>query len=48
MAEAETIDLRNVTRIQQKVWSAGDFGRIGSTVVLVAEQLFEAADLRPG
>jgi SAM-dependent methyltransferase len=48
MGEAETVDLGAVTQIQQKVWSEGDFGRIGSTIVLVAEQLCEAADLRPG
>jgi ubiquinone/menaquinone biosynthesis C-methylase UbiE len=45
---AETVDLRAVTQVQQKVWSEGDFGRIGSMIVLVAEQLCEAADLRAG
>jgi ubiquinone/menaquinone biosynthesis C-methylase UbiE len=48
MGEAETVDLRAVTQIQQKVWSEGDFGRIGSMIVLVAERLCEAADLRAG
>jgi ubiquinone/menaquinone biosynthesis C-methylase UbiE len=48
MGEAETVDLRAVTQNQQKVWSEGDFGRIGSMIVLVAEQLCEAADLRAG
>jgi ubiquinone/menaquinone biosynthesis C-methylase UbiE len=48
MADAETVDLRAVTENQQKVWSEGDFGRIGSLIALVAEQLCESADLRPG
>jgi ubiquinone/menaquinone biosynthesis C-methylase UbiE len=48
MADAETIDLRAVTQIQQKVWSEGDFGRIGSLIVIVAEQLCEAAGVRAG
>jgi ubiquinone/menaquinone biosynthesis C-methylase UbiE len=48
MGEAETIDLRDVTRMQQAVWAEGDFARIGSTIVLVAEQLCEAVDLRAG
>jgi SAM-dependent methyltransferase len=43
-----TIDLRAVTQIQQKVWSEGDFARIGSTIVLVAEQLCESAGVRAG
>lgn len=48
MEEAERIDLRAVTEVQQKVWSEGDFARIGSTIVLVAEQLCEAANVRAG
>jgi ubiquinone/menaquinone biosynthesis C-methylase UbiE len=48
MGEAETVDLRAVTQVQQKVWSEGDFGRIGSMIVLAAERLCEAADLRAG
>lgn len=48
MGETETVDLRAVTQLQQKVWSEGDFGRIGSTSVIAAEQLCEAANVRVG
>jgi len=48
MDEAETVDLRTVTELQQKVWSQGDFSVIGNLVVLVAENLAETANVRAG
>lgn len=43
----ETIDYEGITQIQQKVWSEGDFAMVGGTIVLVAENLAEALDIRP-
>ena len=48
MGDSETVDLRAVTQIQQKVWSEGDFGRIGSMILMAAEQLCEGANVRAG
>ena len=33
---------------QQKTWSSGDYGKVGVTLVIMAENLCEAADLRSG
>src|SRR3989337_548049 len=33
---------------QQKAWSSGDYGKVGVTLVIMAERLCEAADLRSG
>ncbi len=33
---------------QQQTWAAGDYGMIGTTLILVSEQLCEAVDLRAG
>ena len=48
MGEAENMDVRAVTQIQQQVWSQGDFSVIGGMVVLTAELLAEAANVRAG
>lgn len=48
MAETESPDYQQVTQIQQQVWSEGDFARVGAMLVIVAERLAEAADIRPG
>jgi ubiquinone/menaquinone biosynthesis C-methylase UbiE len=48
MGETETVDLRAVTEMQQKVWSQGDFSVIGNLVVLVGENLTESANVRAG
>jgi len=34
--------------MQQGVWSAGDYGVIGTTLQIVGEELTEAMDVRPG
>ncbi len=41
----------NLTAIkgrQQKAWSSGDYGKVGVTLLVIAELLAEAVDLHPG
>lgn len=48
MTQAAGPDLVAIKGRQQQTWSAGDYGIIGSTLVLISEQLCEAVDLRAG
>jgi SAM-dependent methyltransferase len=48
MTTPQTPDLRTIKGRQQKAWSSGDYGRVGVTLLSMAEQLAEAADLRSG
>jgi ubiquinone/menaquinone biosynthesis C-methylase UbiE len=48
MAQEQAADLRQVTQMQQQVWSEGDFSRIGVAGQVVAENLAEAANVRAG
>jgi ubiquinone/menaquinone biosynthesis C-methylase UbiE len=48
MAQEQTVDLKQVTQAQQRVWSEGDFSRIGAMNQGVAENLAEAANVRAG
>jgi len=41
-------DLQVIKGRQQATWSAGDYARIGNTILLTAELLCEAVDLRSG
>lgn len=41
-------DLEALKRRQQSAWSAGDFGIIGTKIMMVSELLCEAADVRAG
>ncbi|WP_405060188.1 class I SAM-dependent methyltransferase [Kribbella sp. NBC_01505] len=41
-------DFEAITSRQQATWAAGDFGRIGSLVVLPPELLCESLDIHPG
>src|SRR3954454_3311662 len=41
----ETPDLQAVTRVQQQVWSTGDFAKIGNRAQIVGEHLCETVDL---
>jgi SAM-dependent methyltransferase len=41
-------DFEAVTSIQQQVWSAGDFAKVGALVAPVSENLAEAVDMSPG
>src|SRR3954469_14776051 len=43
-----TVDYAAVTAAQQRMWSAGDFARIGRSLQIVSENLCEAAELIPG
>jgi ubiquinone/menaquinone biosynthesis C-methylase UbiE len=47
MAEG-TVDLQQVTKVQQQMWAEGDFSRIGSANQVVAENLADAANVRGG
>ena len=33
---------------QQKTWTSGDYARIGNTLVIIGELLYEAVDVRVG
>ena len=48
MMTTQTPDLTAVKGRQQKAWSAGDYGKVGVTLLMMAELLAEAADLRSG
>lgn len=41
-------DLTTIKERQQKAWSSGDYGKVGAMLVIMAEMLCEAVDLRPG
>jgi ubiquinone/menaquinone biosynthesis C-methylase UbiE len=46
MAETD-VDFQAITAAQQKMWSAGDFARIGRSLQIVSENLCEAAEVAP-
>jgi SAM-dependent methyltransferase len=48
MTTPQTPDLAAIKGRQQTAWSAGDYGKVGVTLMLMGELLAEAADLRPG
>src|SRR5215216_3136221 len=48
MTTPQTPDLTTVKGRQQKAWSSGDYGKVGVTLLMMGEQLAEAADLKPG
>ena len=48
MTTPQTPDLSAIKERQQKAWSSGDYGKVGVTLVLMAELLAEAADLKAG
>ena len=43
-----TVDLNAIKARQQKSWSAGDYAVIGTTLVVISEELCEAVDLHAG
>src|SRR5689334_1235957 len=43
-----TPDLAAIKNGQQQTWATGDYGMVGATLLLISEQLCEAADLRAG
>ena len=48
MTTPQTPDLATIKGRQQMAWSSGDYGRVGVLLLVMAERLAEAADLRPG
>jgi len=48
MTTQQTPDLTTIKGRQQKAWSSGDYGKVGVTLLMMAEHLAEAADLQPG
>lgn len=48
MTTPQTPDLAALDGRQQMAWSSGDYGRVGVTLLVMAELLAEAADLKPG
>ncbi len=48
MTTPQTPGLAAIKGRQQKAWSSGDYGKVGVTLVLMAELLAEAADLKAG
>jgi len=48
MTTPQTPDLSAIKGRQQMAWSSGDYGKVGVTLVLMAELLAEAADLKSG
>jgi ubiquinone/menaquinone biosynthesis C-methylase UbiE len=46
--QPQTPDLTVIKERQQKAWSSGDYGKVGVKLVIMAEMLCEAVDLRPG
>jgi ubiquinone/menaquinone biosynthesis C-methylase UbiE len=47
MSTTTTPDYRAITERQQRVWSAGDFARVGTAHLLVGELLCESIDIHP-
>jgi SAM-dependent methyltransferase len=41
-------DLKTIKGRQKKAWSAGDYGKVGVTLLMMGELLAEAVDLKPG
>jgi SAM-dependent methyltransferase len=48
MTTTQSPDLSAIKGRQQKAWSAGDYGKVGVTLLMIAELLVEAVDLHPG
>ena len=48
MTTQQNPDLTAIKGRQQKAWSAGDYGKVGVTLLMIGELLAEAVDLRPG
>jgi SAM-dependent methyltransferase len=48
MTTTQPSDLTTIKGRQQKAWSSGDYGKVGVTLLVMAELLAEAVDLHPG
>lgn len=47
MNATQNPDLSAIKGRQRKAWSAGDYGKVGTTLLVMGELLTEAVDLRP-
>src|SRR3954447_15220829 len=45
---ADAVELERGKQVQQKIWSEGDFAKIGELAMIVGEELCEAVDIIPG
>jgi len=48
MTTQQTPNLTAIKGRQQQAWSAGDYGRVGVTLLMMGELLAEASDIKPG
>src|SRR5262245_3678695 len=48
MSSQSSPDFEAIKARQQKTWASGDYAMVGGTLVIVAETLCEAVDVRPG
>jgi SAM-dependent methyltransferase len=48
MTTTQSPNLTAIKGRQQKAWSSGDYGKVGVTLLVIAEALAEAVDLHPG
>jgi ubiquinone/menaquinone biosynthesis C-methylase UbiE len=48
MASQFGLDFEAIKARQQNTWASGDYAMVGGTLVIMAENLCEAVDLRPG
>jgi SAM-dependent methyltransferase len=48
MLEQAEVDLASVTRVQQQIWSKGDFAHVAPIVQVVADRLVESVNVLPG
>jgi 2-polyprenyl-3-methyl-5-hydroxy-6-metoxy-1,4-benzoquinol methylase len=48
MTTTQSPNLKAIKGRQQKAWSSGDYGKVGVTLLVIAEALAEAVDLHPG
>ena len=46
--QSSAVDLSAIKARQQKSWSTGDYSIIGTTLVVISEELCEATDLHSG
>jgi ubiquinone/menaquinone biosynthesis C-methylase UbiE len=48
MSSQTGLNLEAIKARQQQTWSSGDYAMVGGTLVVMAETLCEAVDVRPG
>lgn len=48
LSESRVLELDEIKTRQQAVWTSGDYAAVAARIVIIAEELCEAADLRAG